>query len=98
MEFVNYDMTAQLGPRPESVAQHQQGRAAEQQCQINMRNMNKILMYNRSWTGLTKTASGAVGQHGALVENATVGRKRKRARKHVTLKQKRMMGRKMEVK
>ena len=47
---------------------------------------------------MTKTASGAVGQHGALVENATVGRKRKTARKHVTLKQKRMMGRKMEVK
>ena len=57
-----------------------------------------ILMPDRSWPGLTKTASGTVVQQGAAGKYATVGQRRKRAGKHVRDKHKRRMGRKMEVK
>ena len=57
-----------------------------------------IIMPDRSGLGLTKTVSGTVGQQGAVGKYATVGRRRKRGGKHVRDKQKRRMGRKMEVK
>ena len=57
-----------------------------------------ILMPDRSWPGLTKTASGTVVQQGAAGKYATVGQMRKRGGKHVRDKHKRRMGRKMEVK
>ena len=57
-----------------------------------------ILMPDRSWPGLTKTASGTVVQQGAAGKYATVGQRRKREGKHVRDKHKRRMGRKMEVK
>ena len=57
-----------------------------------------ILMPDRSWPGLTKTASGTVVQQGAAGKYATVGQRRKRGGKHVRDKHKRRMGRKMEVK
>ena len=59
---------------------------------------NVILMPDRSWPGLTKTASGTVVQQGAAGKYATVGQRRKRGGKHVRDKHKRRMGRKMEVK
>ena len=55
-------------------------------------------MPDRSGPGLTKTASDIVVQQGAVGKYATVGRRRKRGGKHVRDKQKRKMGRKMEVK
>ena len=42
MELFSLGKTAHLRPRPKSVAQRQQGHAAEYQCQINMRNINEI--------------------------------------------------------
>ena len=48
--------------------------------------------------GLTKTANDTVVQQRAVGKYATVGRRRKRGGKHVRDKQKRRMGRKMEVK
>ena len=57
-----------------------------------------ILMPDRSWPGLTKTASGTVVQQGTAGKYATVGQRRKRGGRHVRDKQKRRMGRKMEVK
>ena len=57
-----------------------------------------IFMPDRSWPGLTKTASGTVVQQGAAGKYATVGQRRKRGGKHVRDKHKRRMGRKMEVK
>ena len=57
-----------------------------------------ILMPDRSWPGLTKTASGSVVHQGAAGKYATVGQRRKRGGKHVRDKHKRRMGRKMEVK
>ena len=57
-----------------------------------------MLMPDRSWPGLTKTASGTVVQQGAAGKYATVGQRRKRGGKHVSDKHKRRMGRKMEVK
>ena len=98
MEFVSLGKTAHLGPHPKSVAQRQQRHAAEYKCQIYMRNKNVILMPDRSWPGLTKTASGTVVQQGAAGKYATVGQRRKRGGKHVRDKHKRRMGRKMEVK
>ena len=99
MEFVSLGKTAHLGPHPKSVAQRQQGHAAEYKCQIYMRNKNVILMPDRSWPGLTKTASGTVVQQGAAGKYATVGQRRKRGGKHARDKHKRRMGRKkMEVK
>ena len=96
MEFVSLGRTAHLGPHPKSLTQRQQGHAAEYQCQI--RNKNVILIPDRSGPVLTKTASGTVVQQGAAGKYATVGRRRKRGGKHVSDKQKRRMGRKMEVK
>ena len=55
-------------------------------------------MPDRSGLGLTKSVSGTVGQQGSAGKYATVGRRRKRGGKHVRDKQKRRMGRKMEVK
>ena len=52
-----------------------------------------ILMPDRSWPGLTKTASGTVVQQGAAGKYATVGQRRKRGGKHVRDKHKRRMGR-----
>ena len=98
MEFVSLGKTAHLGPHPKSVVQRQQGRAAEYQCQIYMRNKNVILMPDRSWPGLTKTASGTVVQQGTAGKYATEGQSRKRREKHVRDKHKGRMGRKMEVK
>ena len=60
--------------------------------------MNEIIMPDRSWPGLRKTASDTVVQQGPAGKYATVGRRRKRGGKHVRAKQKRSMGRKMEVK
>ena len=98
MEFVSLGKTAHLGPHQKSVAQRQQGHAAGYQCQINMRKKNVIIMPDRLWPGLTKTASCNVVQHGAPGNYATVGQRRKRGGKHVRDKHKRRMGRKMEVK
>ena len=98
MEFVSLGKTAHLGPHPKSVAQRQQGHAAEYQCQIYIGNKNVIFMPDRSGPGLTKTASGTVVQQGTAGKYATVGHRRKRGGKHVRDKQKRRMGRKMEVK
>ena len=86
------------GPHPKMVAHRQQGHAAEYQCQIYMRNKNVILMPDRSWPGLTKTASGTVVQQGPAGKYATLGQRRERRGKHVRDKHKRRMGRKMEVK
>ena len=61
-------------------------------------NKNVIIMPDRSGPGLTKTANDTVVQQGAVGKYATVGRRRKRGGKHVRDKQKRRMGRKMEVK
>ena len=61
-------------------------------------NKNVIIMPDRSGPGLTKSASDTVVQQGAVGKYATVGRRRKRGGKHVRDKQKRRMGRKMEVK
>ena len=63
-----------------------------------MRNTNVIVMPDRSGSGLTKTAISTVVQQGAAGKYATVGRRRKRRGTHVRDKQKRRMGRKMEVK
>ena len=60
-------------------------------------NKNVIIMPDRSGPGLTKTANDTVVQQGAVRKYATVGRRRKRGGKHVRDKQKRRMGRKMEV-
>ena len=98
MEFVSLGKTAHLGPHPTSVAQRQQGHAAEHQCQICMRKTNVIIMPDRSWPGSTKTASGAVVQQGAAGKYAAVGQRRKRGGKHVRDNHKIRMGRKMEVK
>ena len=57
-----------------------------------------IIMPDRSGPGSTKTANDTVVQQGAVGKYATVGRRRKRGGKHVRDKQKRRMGRKMEVK
>ena len=61
-------------------------------------NKNVIIMPDRSGPVQTKTASDTVVQQGAVGKYATVGRRRKRGGKHVRDKQKRRMGRKMEVK
>ena len=53
MEFVSLGKTAHLGPHPKSVAQRQQGHAAEYQCQIYIGNKNVIFMPDRSGPGLT---------------------------------------------
>ena len=99
MEFVSLGKTAYLGPHPKSVAQRQQGHAAEYQCQIYMRNnKNVIIMPDRPGPGLTKTANDTVVQQGAVGKYAIVGRRRKRGGKHVRDKQNNRMGRKMEVK
>ena len=98
MEFVSLSKTAHLGPHPKSVAQRQQGHAAEYQCQIFMRKNNVIIMPDRSWPGSTKTASGTVVQQGAAGKYATVGQRRKRGGKHVRDNHKRRMRRQMEVK
>ena len=64
-----------------------------------MRNKNNvIIMPDRLGPGLTKTARDTVVQQGDFGKYATVGRRRKRGGKHVRDKQKRRMGRKMEVK
>ena len=78
MEFVSLGKTAHLGPHPKSLAQRQQGHAAEYQCQIFMRKTNVIIMPDRSWPGRpgsTKTASGTVVQQGAARKYATVGQR-----------------------
>ena len=63
-----------------------------------MRNSkNVIIMPDRSGPGSTKTANDNVVQQGAVGKYATVGRRRKRGGKNVRDKQKRRMGRKMEV-
>ena len=80
------------------MAQRQQGHAAEYQCQIFMRKKKVIIMPNRSWPGLTKTASGNVVQQGVTGKYATVGQRRKIGWKHVRDQHKRRMGQKMEVK
>ena len=98
VEFVSLGKTAHLGPHPKSVAQRQQGHAAEYQCQIFMRKKNVIIMPDRPWPGSTKTANGTVVQQGAAGKYAAVGQRRKRGGKHVRDKHKRRMGRKMEVK
>ena len=74
MEFVSLGMAAHLGPHPKSVAQRQQGHAAQStNCQVYMRNnKNVIIMPDRSGPGLTKTASDTVVQHGAVGKCATV--------------------------
>ena len=59
---------------------------------------NYIIMPGRSWTGLTKTTSGTVGQQGVVGKYANVGRMMERGGKNARSKQKRRMGRKMEVK
>ena len=98
MEFVSLGKTAHLGPHPKSVAQRQQGHAAEYQCQIFMRKTNVIIMPDRSWPGSTKTPSGIVVQQGAAGKYATVGQRRNREGKHVRDKHNRRMGRKMKAK
>ena len=57
-----------------------------------------IIVSDRSRLGLTNTASSIVVQQGDAGKYATVGRRRKRGGKYVGDKQKRRMGRKMEVK
>ena len=74
MEFVSLGKTAHLGPHPKSVAQSQQGHAAEYKCQIFMRKTNVNIMPDRPWPGSTKTASGTVVQQGAAGKYATVGK------------------------
>ena len=56
-----------------------------------------IIMPDRSCPGSTKTASDTVVQQGAAGKYATVGQRRKRGGRHVRDKDKRRMGRKMEV-
>ena len=61
-------------------------------------NKNVIIMPDRSGPGSTKTVNDTVVQQGSVGKYPTVGRRRKRGGKHVRDKQKRRMGRKMEVK
>ena len=73
---------------------------AKSTCGTTNQHMNETLsitMPDRPSPELTTTANGTVGQQGAVGDYVTVGRRRKRGGKHVRLKQKRRMGRKMEV-
>ena len=82
------------------MAQRQQGHATEYQLP-NIYAEQQECDNNAGSVGsgfLTKTASDNVVQQGAVGKYATIGRRRKRGGKHVRDKQKRRMGRKMEVK